>query len=373
MPGILTASWDQNRSWMIRKWLVIIMVFIIGIAGVVLVVTPAAASAKMNFFGNDMEDVNSSMTDMMGLGDDENNPITQASGIMSGNWTDYNSQEASSNTLEAAGTLLGAKNDLWAQFFWDTGDANTQPIVTQLTNAMTVFGGLLCFLYFLKAIVDEMAKGTADFDSWLKIFVKLAIAALVIVNINAITTIAQGLAVVFGNIIKTTMSPFLEETKSAVMAKEFGAGSSGIVKIFKTVTQILSMNVLRILICYFACGIQNFLLFAFSFGLFFEIAIRKCFMPIAVANIFGEGFRSSGARYIQKYFATCLRIAILIMIAQMAQIVQWEMLLSTDVGGGSWANISNFKIIPLIAVPAAAHILYGKASSFAEEIVGVSY
>ena len=378
MPRILTASWDQNRSWILRKWIVTIMVFVIGIAGVILVVTPAVASAKMNFFGEEgIDGVNKSITDMIGLGDDKDNPVTTASGIMSGNWGDYSSQEVSGETMKAANELLGGKSDVWQKFFWDYGLNGVQPIVTQITNGIAVFGGMLCFVYFLKSIIDEMAKGTADFDAWLKIFVRMSIAALVIANINAITNIAQGLAVVIGNFIKTTMEPLLAETKLNALSggalEDAANGKPAIVRFFNAIGQILSLNMIRLLICYFACGIQNFLLYAFSFGLFFEIAIRKCFMPIAVANLFAdEGFRGSGARYIKKYFATCLRIALLILISQMAQIAQWQMIIHPwRVVGGSADNIANFKMLPLLAVPVAAHALYGKASSFADEIVGV--
>ena len=379
MPDILTASWDQHRSWMLRKWAVIIMAFIIGIAGVILVITPSVASAKMNFFGNNMDDINASMTNMLGLGDnDEDNPVTQAGEIMSGEWTDYNSQEVSGETMESAVKLIGAKKTIWGKFFWDGGTEGTQPIVQQITGAMAVFGGLLCFMYFLKAVIDEMAKGTADFDSWLKIFVKLAIAALVIANINALTTIAQGLAVSLGSLVKTIMTPIMDETRLNAMTNGAvesvdSAAHGHILSIFIAPLQILSINVLGIIIAYFACGIQNFLLYAFSYGVFYEIAIRKCFMPIAVANIFGEGFRSSGARYIKKYFATCFRIVLLLLISEMAQIVIWQMIIINplDIAGGSFLNIANFPIVMIIAVLTSARALYGKASSLADEIVGV--
>ena len=215
MPRILTASWDQNRSWILRKWIVTIMVFVIGIAGVILVVTPAVASAKMNFFGEEgIDGVNKDITNMIGLGDDKDNPVTKASNIMSGDLS-YGSQEADGETMKAASDLMGAKDSVWETFFWGSDSAvQPDPFVPQVTNAMAVFGGMLCFVYFLKSIIDEMAKGTADFDAWLKIFVRMSIAALVIANINAIMTIAQGLAVVFGNIIKTTMKPMLDEVRA---------------------------------------------------------------------------------------------------------------------------------------------------------------
>ena len=384
MPRILTASWDQNRSWILRKWIVTIMVFVIGIAGVILVVTPAVASAKMNFFGEEgIDGVNKDITNMIGLGDDKDNPVTKASNIMSGDLS-YGSQEADGETMKAASDLMGAKDSVWETFFWGSDSAaQPDPFVPQVTNAMAVFGGMLCFVYFLKSIIDEMAKGTADFDAWLKIFVRMSIAALVIANINAIMTIAQGLAVVFGNIIKTTMKPMLDEVRANAWtngvlesATEKPTSTGGkIIHFFKEVHQILSANMFKVFIGWFACGIQNFLLYAFSYGLFFEIAIRKCFMPIAVANLFAdEGFRGSGARYIKKYFATCLRISLLILISQMAQIVQWRVVTSNmETVGGSVINIANFggPLLTVIAVGMAAHGIYGKASSFADEIVGI--
>lgn len=373
MPRIFNMSWDQRRSWMVRKWIVMIMVFVIGIAGVVLIATPAVASAKMNFFGKDMDDINQDMTNALGLGDDKDNPTTKASEIMSGEAT-YGSQEENGETMQAANELLGGDSSVWNQFFWDSGTKGTQPIVTQISDAMAVFGGMLCFLYFLKAIVDEMSKGTADFDSWLKIFVKLSIAALIIANLNALCNIAQGLAVVFGNIIHTQMEPVKQEAYNEAhgVITQSSSGST-IVKVFKAVTQILSFNVLKILGAYLAAQLMNFLLYVFSFGLFFEIAIRRCFMPIAVANLFSdEGFRGSGARYIKKYFSTCLRIAMLVLITEMAQIASWRIMIANGKIEGNGSALANIPLVSMLVVTFAAYGVYGKASSFADDIVGVT-
>ena len=349
------------------------MVFVIGIAGVVLIATPAVASAKMNFFGKDMDDINQDMTNALGLGSAEDNPTTKATEIMSGEAT-YGSQDENGETMKAANGLLGGNSSVWGQFFWDSGTKGKQPIVTQISDAMAVFGGMLCFLYFLKAIVDEMSKGTADFDAWLKIFVKLSVAALIIANINALCNIAQGLAVVFGNIIHTQMAPLKEETYNEAFGLVTKSSSGNpIVKVFKAVAQILSFNVLKILGVYLAAQLMNFLLYVFSFGLFFEIAIRRCFMPIAVANLFSdEGFRGSGARYIKKYFATCLRIAMLVLITDMAQIASWRIMIVNMKVEGHGSALANIPLVSMLVVTFAAYGIYGKASSFADDIVGVN-
>lgn len=66
-----------------------------------------------------------------------------------------------------------------------------------------------------------------------------------------------------------------------------------------------------------------------AFSILIEIAIRRLFMPFAVADIYGEGLRSPGMRYIKKYFAAFIKIvvclAVCIITAQLNSLVSSEL------------------------------------------------
>lgn len=52
-----------------------------------------------------------------------------------------------------------------------------------------------------------------------------------------------------------------------------------------------------------------------SFSILLELGIRKAFAPFAVVDIYSEGMRSPGVRYLKRYLATFLKIVIALLAA----------------------------------------------------------
>ena len=51
-----------------------------------------------------------------------------------------------------------------------------------------------------------------------------------------------------------------------------------------------------------------------AFSILFEICIRRVFTPFAISDIYGEGIRSPGVRYLKKYLATYMKVGICILV-----------------------------------------------------------
>lgn len=79
------------------------------------------------------------------------------------------------------------------------------------------------------------------------------------------------------------------------------------------------LNWLRAMAMLFLPWVGSFLLiiaaYFVGFSILIELGLRRLFFPIAVADIYGEGVRSMGMRYIKKYLAAFLKIVICIAVA----------------------------------------------------------
>ncbi len=56
-------------------------------------------------------------------------------------------------------------------------------------------------------------------------------------------------------------------------------------------------------------------------GVIFEIGIRRMFAPLAVVDVFQEGMRSQGARYLKRYFGSFLKLLIFFVIIQIGNVL----------------------------------------------------
>lgn len=94
--------------------------------------------------------------------------------------------------------------------------------------------------------------------------------------------------------------------------------------------------------------------------LFFELGIRRAFAPMAVADIYQEGLRSPGFRYLKRYFAVYVKIAICIVLARLT---------GTLINNLSGANASNY-IFEVIAINFSCVGVMFKGGEYANDIVG---
>lgn len=99
-----------------------------------------------------------------------------------------------------------------------------------------------------------------------------------------------------------------------------------------------------------------------SYAIFFEMVMRRAFVPLAIAGILSSGPRSSGIRFFKKFIGLFLRmLVVLISIATV-----WGIFLSS--AGSETIEIS---LIDSIGVMLAANIFISKGSRFTDSLIGM--
>ena len=99
-----------------------------------------------------------------------------------------------------------------------------------------------------------------------------------------------------------------------------------------------------------------------------EIIVRKAFAPIAVADIYHEGLRSPGMRYIKRYFGAYFKMAVCAVICLAISNIAGTMMTRSISGGGA-SNALDF-CFSLIAVNFSAIAVMLKAGEYTNDIMG---
>lgn len=98
-----------------------------------------------------------------------------------------------------------------------------------------------------------------------------------------------------------------------------------------------------------------------------EILIRKVFAPLAVANVYKDGLRSPGARYLLRYLGTFLKLAVCAIITVV--LPAFVSLGGSEINGDTGAAFDY--IFSIIAVNFTVVTLMLKAGEYTNDIVGV--
>ena len=118
--------------------------------------------------------------------------------------------------------------------------------------------------------------------------------------------------------------------------------------------------------------LNQLLLYAISaaaFGLYFSFALRRAFLPFAVAEVTAEGLRSPGIQYIKVYFSLYLEFAYFYIIAALANLMENFALNSPADSRSTNTILGIFGAI--LCIRAAATAALRKSSEFAKSVVGV--
>ena len=100
-----------------------------------------------------------------------------------------------------------------------------------------------------------------------------------------------------------------------------------------------------------------------------ELGVRKAFAPFAIIDIYSEGMRSPGMRYLKRYLATFLKIAVCLLVCYLG--IELMGISAED-------NIASFDslgdclqyIFRIIAINFTVLGVMAKAGEYANDVVG---
>ena len=240
-------------------------------------------------------------------------------------------------------------------------------------GAIGLIAGSMVIIYFGINVVKE-AQNNPDMtiDYWQKTILKLVISLIVTLMstsiMGALYNLGDDLIGIFIGQISQQADGIDSNSIAQMLSTLHGMEKlsdliGGKQVLYAPMTKMNQMLVGMEFVVWMPMVISVFLMYS----AIFEIKIRELFAPIAVASIQTEGGRSGGARYLKKYAACFLKIAIYFALAYMGMFMtNYFYKEAVNIGGGEL----NMKFIFMMMSNVVAAMAMMQTGGIADEIVG---
>ncbi len=246
----------------------------------------------------------------------------------------------------------GASANIYS-LFSDTYTESALTFGTEFITYLQGLGSVVAIVIMVGKIEESLARGRGDIESLSEGVIALVICLLVVLYVTDILDIINGI----GNLIVQAMS---EKVSSGV---DTGLTADHIDEASGTMEAIALL--IKILPVYLLSKVEVILVKMVAFSIILELGIRRIFFPLAIVDVYGEGLRSSGMRYMKKYLACWVRMAICIAVAYLGN------LLITTVSDATSAIEAADTLVNQIAIAYTTIAVMLKGQDVANDIVGV--
>lgn len=272
-----------------------------------------------------------------------------------------------------------------------------------LSTAMNIFAAIACsmlILYFFMDIVDQAKRDMFSLEKLIILFIKFLAAFVVLLCLKDIVTYV----VQIGNYLYLTLA----ESGSGTLHDAIVNGSSNRIKLFTDIPTGSSSRssfyempqwtsatkeafedefkgftaLFKNIQIYVICAIAGFLAFIAKIAGYFIctsnavlVVARVVFCPVAVVQLFEDGSRSSGMRYLKGLAADCITMAVIIIILFAASAITNGMVANlsgiTEITCSNLSDVISFKNLAIILVPELVAIgAMASGSKIAHDIMG---
>lgn len=329
--------------------------------------------------------------------------------------------------------------EVYATFsdFANPGNANnTKDLIDAATAFVTGLAIFFCVIFGLISLIKESQKGEIAEGYWTKVFVSTVVAVTVVANINMVmnalydtgNAFIDGIVTVVDNTSSSVsqqqvpmsdadkqkilhmlslMPPFNgyqsgtsipgssnQTSSSSSTSSTSSSGSTNttpspnpddnltigtIEDVYYGTTNdyIASQYIHDLMTPMQLVGLLPMLASMYlMYAMIFEIKLRQIFAPLAVAGIAYDGARSSGLRFLKKYLACYLRVAMYFAIAALGSIMTnhfYGIVLASNAGTSSSSLDlgTTVCLIMMFGSNALAAITMLQSGGLADEIIGV--
>lgn len=247
---------------------------------------------------------------------------------------------ASFSKIDSVGTTISAvvSGGGWGSDSVSSDATTISTIASQVYTAAEAVattvqpvGMALSVMFFMVALVEFSVQDRMTMESFIKFFAKLAASLYAIYYSSTIASYC----ISFGDALSTMMVNALSLEASSSLPSQ-----SDIATDFENVMDGGGQWII-LLLGGMVMGIPIYLVsvaligvaYVITFTRILELAVRICFLPIAMGLLSDDGWRGAGGRYIRKFLAICSQGAVLCLIASMTEYT---------VGAAETAFISNF-------------------------------
>ncbi|MCI6998602.1 MAG: type IV secretion system protein [Eubacterium sp.] len=216
----------------------------------------------------------------------------------------------------------GLLNDI-ADFLSTINSATTDALNNGIiSDAIGIFKGLaasLVILFFLVELLNEAQKDFVTFERLTVMLMRLLAVTIIVMNLELVVNGLEELSVTIFDAVKdlagstsNSFEIFGENASTGYRYSEVeddlkdALGDAGIKQALMVILQLLIPWLISRL-CYVVA-------YVIAVGRSIELIVRAIFSPIGVANLFEDGTRSSGIRYLKKFAACALQLGAIAVI-----------------------------------------------------------
>jgi hypothetical protein len=223
-------------------------------------------------------------------------------------------------------------------------------------NAALPVGLALVVTFFFLELIDSATKDNFTVEHFARSLIKLVITTIVIENcvdiFNTMMSIGYSLTQEFIGAGSPKDSGLLVNAKDLVNNKLGGGG------LFSNMGLMIKLFIPWV----FSLLVQVGVIFA-CVGRALDLLIKCAFAPIGMADMFTEGLRSSGVRYLRNFLASCLSAVVMIAAIILGCSIS-EVALDNN-----FAMSDIMSVFTVVVFQAATLSLVMKAQSIAKELI----
>lgn len=264
-------------------------------------------------------------------------------------------EDITTGPLESALAIVNGPlyTEVTSETFVNTNFANVYTIL-QILGVCTAL--IIAFFRLFK----NLEEGKDPAENTIKMLIEVALVSLVIINASAILELVNKM----GSLLINSFSPTTISTSNpgaGLSTEEFIAAIDGNGKTKGGFTWELDLR-LQLIFPWIGAKIAQLLTRFIVIQIIIEIGLRKIFIPLAIADIYGEGLRSPGFRYIKRLFAVYIKLAIALTVMVLSSTLAGILI------GGMPNNLDKLFMIVLIYFTCASLMM--KGSELANDITG---
>lgn len=215
----------------------------------------------------------------------------------------------------------GLLNDI-ADFLETINSATTTAINgSVISDAIGIFKGLgtsLVILFFLIELLNEAQRDMVTFERLIVMMIRLLAVTVIIINLEAIVLGIEQLSVsIFSavrNMANGSTSSFSIFGQDAASGYQYSEVEDDLKKGLKAGIKESLMVILQLFIPWIISRLSFVVAYVIAVGRSIELIVRAIFSPIGVAQLFEDGTRSSGMRYLKKFAACALQLSVIAII-----------------------------------------------------------
>lgn len=281
------------------------------------------------------------------------------------------SVEKSSDDQDAVDMdIAGDQEDGSELYQWVIGTSTPsikdEPVLVGFMNGSAIIAFVIACLLAAWRYGQNLERGADPTEQLFKLLIEIMIVGILILKLSdIIDKIAQMGTALIGQLQPT------EDNVTGLSLKDLGLSKD------THDAKIGGLKWLRAVAILFLPWVASYLLTIMSyfvaFSILIELGIRRIFMPFAVADIYGEGLRSPGMRYIKKYFAAFVKIMVCLAVSYVAgalnKVLAEGVVKPTDGTGQTIFQVIGY-VFMTIALNMTAISVMMKGGEYANDIVG---